>query len=125
VVLGTSPREKVPGYALLGPRRLDETSIHEHKSGPSAQSVGKSFAEKVMSRVCVVTGKRAMKGNKVSHSNHKSIKRTQPNLQDKRFWLGSENRWIRLRLSVAAMRQIDKLGIDSIVRDLRANGVAV
>lgn len=78
-----------------------------------------------MSRVCVVTGKRAMKGNKVSHSNHKSIKRTEPNLQDKRFWLGSENRWVRLRLSVAAMRQIDKLGIESIVRDLRARGVAV
>ncbi len=78
-----------------------------------------------MSRICVVTGKRAMKGNKVSHSNHKTIKRTQPNLQDKRFWLGSEERWVRLRLSVSAMREIDKLGIESIVRDLRARGEKV
>jgi len=78
-----------------------------------------------MSRICVVSGKRAMKGNKVSHSNHKTIKRTQPNLQDKRFWLGSEERWVRLRLSVSAMREIDKLGIESIVRDLRARGEKV
>ncbi len=75
-----------------------------------------------MSRVCVVSGKRAMKGNRVSHSNRKTIKRTQPNLQDKRFWLGSEDRWIRLRLSVSAMREIDKLGIESIVCGLRARG---
>lgn len=78
-----------------------------------------------MSRVCVVSGKRAMKGNKVSHSNHKTIKRTQPNLQDKRFWLASENRWIRLRLSVSSMREIDKLGLETIVRGLRAQGVKV
>jgi len=78
-----------------------------------------------MSRICVVTGKRAMKGNKVSHSNHKTIKRTQPNLQDKRFWLGSEERWVRLRLSVSAMREIDKIGIESVVRSLRARGEKV
>jgi large subunit ribosomal protein L28 len=73
----------------------------------------------------VVTGKRAMKGNKVSHSNRKTIKRTQPNLQSKRFWLESENRWVRLRLSVDAMRQIDKRGVDAVVRELRAGGVQI
>jgi len=75
-----------------------------------------------MSKVCQVTGKRAMRGFKVSHSNHKSIKFTLPNLQDKRFWLASEERWVKLRLTVAAMRNIDKRGIEAVVRDLRAAG---
>jgi large subunit ribosomal protein L28 len=78
-----------------------------------------------MSKVCEVTGKRAMRGFKVSHSNHKTIKFTQPNLQDKRFWLGSEARWVKLRISVAAMREIDKRGIEAVVRDLRAAGKSV
>lgn len=78
-----------------------------------------------MSKVCQVTGKRAMRGYKVSHSNHKTIKFTQPNLQDKRFWLGSENRWVKLRLSVSAMRDIDKRGIEVIVREMRAAGRSV
>lgn len=78
-----------------------------------------------MSKVCQVTGKRAMRGYKVSHSNRKTIKFTQPNLQDKRFWLGSESRWVKLRLSVAAMRDIDKRGIEVIVREMRAAGRSV
>ncbi|HVZ33117.1 MAG TPA: 50S ribosomal protein L28 [Polyangiaceae bacterium] len=78
-----------------------------------------------MSKVCQVTGKRALRGHKVSHSNHKKIKFTLPNLQEKRFWLGSESRWVKLRLSVAAMRQIDKRGIEAVVRDLRAAGQTV
>jgi large subunit ribosomal protein L28 len=78
-----------------------------------------------MSRVCEVTGKNAMKGNKVSHSNRKTIKRTQPNLQVKRFWLANESRWVKLRISTAAMRDIDKRGIDAIVRELRARGQSV
>ncbi|MDB4987948.1 MAG: rpmB [Myxococcaceae bacterium] len=78
-----------------------------------------------MSKVCQVTGKRALRGNRVSHSNHKTIKFTQPNLQSKRFWLESESRWIKLRLSVAAMRQIDKRGIEAVYRDLRTAGTTV
>ena len=78
-----------------------------------------------MSKVCQVTGKRAMRGNRVSHSNHKTIKFTLPNLQSKRFWLESESRWIKLRLSVAAMREIDKRGVDAVYRDLRAAGTTV
>lgn len=78
-----------------------------------------------MSRVCEVTGKNAMKGNKVSHSNRKTIKRTQPNLQVKRFWLAQEERWVKLRISTAAMRDIDKRGIEVIVRELRARGQSV
>jgi large subunit ribosomal protein L28 len=78
-----------------------------------------------MSKVCQVTGKRALRGNKVSHSNHKTIKFNEPNLQYKRFWLGSENRWVRLRLTVAAMREIDKRGIEVVVREIRAAGQQV
>jgi large subunit ribosomal protein L28 len=78
-----------------------------------------------MSKVCQVTGKRALRGNRVSHSNHKTIKFTQPNLQSKRFWLESEERWVKLRISIAAMREIDKRGIEAVVRDMRAEGKPV
>lgn len=75
-----------------------------------------------MARVCQVTGKRPMSGHRISHANNKTKRRFLPNLQSRRFWLASENRWIRLRLSNAALRTIDKNGIDSIVADLRARG---
>ena len=78
-----------------------------------------------MARVCVVTGKKPMVGNNVSHANNKTKRRFLPNLQYRRFWVESENRWIRLRLSTAALRTIDKNGIDAVLVDLRANGVAV
>ncbi len=78
-----------------------------------------------MARVCVVTGKKPMVGNNVSHANNRTKRRFLPNLQYRRFWVESENRWIRLRLSTAALRTIDKNGIDAILVDLRASGVAV
>ena len=73
-----------------------------------------------MARVCQVTGKRPMVGNNVSHANNKTKRRWLPNLQYRRFWVESENRWVRLRISNAALRLIDKVGIDKIVADLRA-----
>lgn len=78
-----------------------------------------------MSKVCEVTGKRALRGNRVSHSNRKTIKFTQPNLQSKRFWLESEARWVKLRISISAMREIDKRGIEAVVRDMRSEGKPV
>jgi large subunit ribosomal protein L28 len=66
-----------------------------------------------------------MVGNNVSHANNRTKRRFLPNLQYRRFWVESENRWIRLRLSAAALRTIDKNGIDAILVDLRARGVAV
>ena len=78
-----------------------------------------------MARVCIVTGKRPMVGNNVSHANNRTKRRFLPNLQYRRFWVESENRWIRLRLSTAALRTIDKNGIETVLADLRANGVAV
>ena len=76
-----------------------------------------------MARVCKVTGKRPMSGNNVSHA--KTKRRFLPNLQSRRFWVESENRWVRLRVSNAALRTIDKLGIDAVLSDMRARGETV
>ncbi|MGA9163648.1 MAG: 50S ribosomal protein L28 [Thiobacillus sp.] len=78
-----------------------------------------------MARVCVVTGKKPMVGNNVSHANNRTKRRFLPNLQYRRFWVEAENRWVRLRLSTAALRTIDKNGIETVLADLRARGVAV
>lgn len=75
-----------------------------------------------MARVCKVTGKRPMTGNNVSHANNKTKRRFLPNLQHRRLWVESENRWVRLRLSNAGLRTIDKVGIDAVLVDLRTNG---
>ena len=75
-----------------------------------------------MARVCEVTGKKPMSGNNGSHANTKTKRRFLPNLQRRKFWVESENRWIRLRLSNAALRTIDKNGIDSVLAGMRANG---
>lgn len=79
----------------------------------------------VMSQVCIVTGKRPHVGMNVSHSHIRTKKRSMPNLQTKRFWVASENRFVRLRLSAQGMRIIDKLGIDQVLSDIRARGVKV
>lgn len=73
-----------------------------------------------MAKVCKITGKRPVSGNKVSHANNKTKRRFLPNLQSRRFWVESENRWIRIRVSNAALRTIDKNGIDAVLADLRA-----
>jgi large subunit ribosomal protein L28 len=78
-----------------------------------------------MARVCQVTGKAPMVGNNVSHANNKTKRRFLPNLQYRRFWVESENRWVRLRLTNAGLRTIDKNGIDAVLADLRAQGVEV
>lgn len=78
-----------------------------------------------MSRVCQVTGKRPMVGNNVSHANNKTKRRFLPNLQSRRFWIESENRWIRLRVSKKGLRIIDKNGIESVLADIRSRGEAV
>ncbi|MGB1276310.1 MAG: 50S ribosomal protein L28 [Nannocystaceae bacterium] len=76
-----------------------------------------------MSKVCQVTGKGPQTGMNVSHSHIRTKKRSLPNLQSKRFWLGSEKRFVRLRLSNHGLRIIDKRGIETVVAELRARGV--
>jgi|TARA_R110002110_G_scaffold77900_2_gene204504 large subunit ribosomal protein L28 len=75
-----------------------------------------------MSKVCQVTGKRPVSGNNVSHANNKTRRRFLPNVHDHRFWLESENRFVKLRVSAKGMRIIDKRGIDDVVATLRASG---
>ncbi|CDZ95047.1 MULTISPECIES: 50S ribosomal protein L28 [Pseudomonadaceae] len=78
-----------------------------------------------MSRVCQVTGKGPVTGNNVSHANNKTRRRFLPNLQHHRFWVESENRFVRLRLTAKGMRVIDKRGIDAVLAELRARGEKV
>ncbi len=78
--------------------------------------------EYVMARVCQVTGKKPMVGHQVSHANNKTKRRFLPNLQYRRFWVESENRWVRLRLTTAGLRTVDKVGIEVVLADLRARG---
>tara|TARA_Y100001936_G_scaffold200619_1_gene202512 strand:- start:21991 stop:22227 length:237 start_codon:yes stop_codon:yes gene_type:complete len=75
-----------------------------------------------MSRICEVTGKKPMSGNHVSHANNKNKRRFLPNLQQRRFWVESEKRWISLRLSNAGLRIIDKNGIDEVLAKMRSHG---
>ena len=76
-----------------------------------------------MSRVCQVTGKKPVSGNNVSHAHNKTRRRFLPNLHTHRFWVESENRWIKLRVSTKGMRIIDKNGIDNVVADMRKRGI--
>jgi large subunit ribosomal protein L28 len=78
-----------------------------------------------MSKVCQVTGKKPMVGNKVSHANNKTRRRFLPNLHTQRFWLENEKRFVRLRVSRQGLRIIDKLGIEQVIADLRAKGTAI
>lgn len=75
-----------------------------------------------MARVCKITGKRPMVGNNVSHANNKTKRRFLPNLQYRKFWVESEGRWVHMRVTNAALRTIDKKGIDAVLAELRAKG---
>lgn len=78
-----------------------------------------------MSRICQVTGKRPMSGNNVSHAHNKTRRRFLPNLHTHRFWIESEQRWVRLRVSSKGMRIIDKKGIETVLADMRRRGEKV
>jgi len=78
-----------------------------------------------MSKVCQVTGKRPMSGNNVSHALNRTRRRFEPNLHHHRFWVESENRWVRLRVSANGLRTIDKRGIDKILAEIRSRGEKV
>ena len=78
-----------------------------------------------MARVCQVTGKRPLAGNNVSHAKNRTRRRFLPNLHNHRFWVESERRFVRLRVSGKGMRIIDKHGIEQVLADLRARGEKV
>ncbi len=77
-----------------------------------------------MSRVCQVTGKRPMAGNNVSHANNKTRRRFLPNLHIHRFWVPSEKRFVKLRVSKKGLRIIDKKGIETVLAEIEARGGA-
>jgi|TARA_B110000483_G_scaffold243672_1_gene335267 large subunit ribosomal protein L28 len=72
-----------------------------------------------------VTGKRPITGNNVSHAKNRTRRRFLPNLQNRRFWVETENKFVRLRVSTKGQRIIDKLGIESVLADIRARGEKV
>ena len=78
-----------------------------------------------MSRVCQVTGKKTVSGNNVSHAHNKTRRKFLPNLHYKKFWVESENRWVRLRVSNHGLRTIDKNGIDAVLADMQTRGIKV
>ena len=78
-----------------------------------------------MAKVCQVTGKKPITGNNVSHAQNKTKRRFLPNLHQHRFWVESENKYVRLRVSANGMRTIDKLGIDEVLKQIRARGEKV
>jgi large subunit ribosomal protein L28 len=78
-----------------------------------------------MTQVCQVTGKRPLTGHNVSHANNKTKRRFMPNLHYHRFWVEAEKRFVRLRVSAAGMRVIDKLGIEAVLADIRGRGEKV
>ncbi|MEO7725914.1 MAG: 50S ribosomal protein L28 [Burkholderiales bacterium] len=78
-----------------------------------------------MARVCDITGKKPQLGNHVSHANNKTRRRFLPNLQNRRFWVESENRWVKMRVSQHGLRTIDKKGIDVVVAEMRARGIEI
>jgi len=75
-----------------------------------------------MARVCQITGKKPQVGHRVSHANNKTIRRFYPNLLYRRFWVESEKRWVRLRISNAGLRLIDKKGVEAVLAELREQG---
>ena len=98
---------------------FDRASSLVYKAAPFYQP------RQIMSQVCQVTGKRPQSGNKISHAQNKTRRRFLPNLQSKRFWVESEKRFVRLRVSTNGMRVIDKRGIETVLVDVRASGIKV
>ncbi|MFN0202418.1 MAG: 50S ribosomal protein L28 [Bacteroidia bacterium] len=78
-----------------------------------------------MARVCIITGKKTISGNNVSHANNRTKRKFYPNLQVKKFYVPEEDRWVTLRLSTSAIRTISKNGISAVLKDLEKDGIYV
>ena len=78
-----------------------------------------------MSKICQVTGKRPVAGNNVSHAHNKTRRRFIPNLHTHRFWVESEKRWVKLRVSTKGLRIIDKKGIEAVLNEIKERGIKV
>jgi large subunit ribosomal protein L28 len=116
-----------PGIRLreVGRKRRLPVSRKSLPPGRCLAGYAGFFRRTIMARVCQVTGKGVMSGNNVSHANNKTKRRWLPNLHERRFWVPSEKRWVKLRVSSQALRTIDKNGIESVLAELRARGERV
>jgi large subunit ribosomal protein L28 len=83
------------------------------------------FKVRIMSRICQVTGKKTISGNNVSHANNRTRRKFLPNLHYKKFWVESQNRWVKLRVSNSGIRTIDKNGIDAVLQEMQQRGVSI
>jgi large subunit ribosomal protein L28 len=102
-----------------------QRSLRDGRAATALAKGGTQREEVRMAKVCQVTGKRAQSGNNVSHANNKTRRRWLPNLHERRFWVATENRWVKLRVSTNALRTIDKNGIDAVLAELRGRGEKV
>jgi large subunit ribosomal protein L28 len=112
-----------PNLLQSGKRRIDFKKSIKKSEGIKLKTL--TFAVQkicIMARVCQLTGKVPVGGNKVSHSNIKTKRRFLPNLQTKRFFLAEEDKWVTLKVSTEAIRTINKRGLYSVVKELRAKG---
>lgn len=75
-----------------------------------------------MSKICQITGKHVITGNKVSHSNRKTRRTFEPNLQDRKYFVAGENKWVSLRVSAAGMRTINKIGLETALKQAKEKG---
>lgn len=117
--------EKRPIPGTLALPRSPSAGIKRDSFFGAGVLVCRRLEECVMSRVCQVTGKRPISGNTVSHANNRNRRRFLPNLHKQRFWLETERRFVSLRISTRGLRTIEKKGIEVVVKELRAQGVAV
>jgi large subunit ribosomal protein L28 len=101
------------------------TWIIKHLSLPLPPEKIGTKIQRVMARVCQVTGKKPIVGNSVSHSNIKTKRRFLPNLQKKRFFFAEEDRWVTMKVSTDAIRTINKNGLSTVIKGMRAQGVKI
>ena len=97
--------------------------VHRISRPLPSRKIGQKIS--IMARVCQVTGRKPIGGHTVSHSNIKTKRRFLPNLQTKRFFFAEEDRWITLKLTADAIRTINKKGLATVIREMRAEGVKI
>ena len=119
---GDPPPRRRQEHALSKARPLGRGAGRSH---PGNGRHPRSTQEGHMGRKCQLTGKSVMSGNNVSHANNKTRRTFSANIHERRFWVASENRWVKLKISANALRTIDKNGIDAVLAELRASGVKV
>ena len=117
-----NPVSRLRQFLRMGRRKWAVPVRIRHGKTGGTDSPRRCEIEEIMSRICQVTGKRPAAGNNVSHAKNRTRRRFLPNLHQHRFWVESEKRFVRLRVSAKGMRIIDKKGIEQVLEDIRARG---